>query len=356
MEIAVQDEAVMYAGTDAQRFAVLVRAKQLGATYLRQMLYMGRVHPCNGQNAINGVAGLYNRIVAEARGAGLKTQIVLTGIAAAWGNVCGGKVNTGHVSVGFWKKFIGTWVPFFYKRGVRRFSLYNEPNLPSFLCAGKVKTGKDVDSSKCKAKMAKNAAYYYKLYSEGYKTIRSLQKKKLIGKGVKIWIGEYAGSEGTKFTDMMLKKHKLKADGFSYHPYQYCTAPSVKGKKFTKGLCRRAMHGIGYVKDVQKKLAGWAKSKKLTTPGGKRVPLYLTEFGYHRKAPYSIPEKWRAKWYPKAMAYAAKAGVKGFVLYQMIPQAQAWDTSILEANGAPTPSFRAIHKWAKSKGYKTRPL
>jgi hypothetical protein len=194
------------------------------------------------------------------------------------------------------------------------------------------------------------------LYKSGYNIIRSLQKQKKIGP-VKIWIGEYAGFGGIGFTARMLKKSKLKADGFSWHPYQYCNPPSVKGKgKFIKGYCKRAMGGMGYVKDAQKALAKWAKSGRLTTPGGKKVPMYLTEFGYHRKAPSGIPEKYRAKWYPQALERSRKAGVKGFVLYQFYPQAQAWDTSILQADGTPTPSFRRLHAWAKSRGYKVQKL
>jgi hypothetical protein len=114
------------------------------------------------------------------------------------------------------------------------------------------------------------------------------------------------------------------------------------------------MGGIGYAKDVQKQLKKWAKSGRLTTPKGKPVPMYLTEFGYHRKAPYGIPEKYRAKWYPKAMEWARKSGARGMVLYQFYPQAQAWDTSVLEANGAPTPSYLKLWKWAQSRGYKVK--
>jgi hypothetical protein len=320
------------------------------------MLYIGRVHKCWGDAAVNQVASAYNRIVSEARSAGLKTQITLTGVAANWGNACG-NINTGSKpSVAEWKKFVATWVPFFYKRGVRRFSLWNEPNLASFLCAGVTTTGADVDHSKCSTPSAKNAALYYKLYTSGYKVIRSLEKKKIIGK-TKIWIGEFAGAGGIGFLERILKKYKLKADGLSWHPYQYCNPPNIKGRgKFIPGFCKRAMGGMGWIPTFNKAMAKWASTKRLTTPSGKRVPMYLTEFGYHLKAPYGIPEKYRAKWYPKALEVARKAGVKGFVLYQMYSQPQAWDTSILNADGSPTASFRAIHKWAKKHGYKTSAL
>jgi hypothetical protein len=291
----------------------------------------------------------------EATANGLKVQITLTGVAANWGNACG-KSTGSNPSVEYWKTFVAKYVQFFYARGARRFSLWNEPNLPSFLCAGNTVTGKDVDHSKCSTSPAKNAALYYRLYSSGYKVIRTMQKQGVIGRDAKIWIGEYAGAGGVSFTSRMLKKYKIKADGFSWHPYQYCTPPTTKGKSFVKGLCRRAMGGIGYVRDVKRQLTKWAKAGRLTTPKGKPVPMYLTEFGYHRKGAYGIPEKYRASWYPKALEFARKAGVKGFVLYQFYPQAQAWDTSVLEANGKPTPSFLKLWKWAQKRKYKVKKI
>jgi hypothetical protein len=250
------------------------------------------------------------------------------------------------------------YVQFFGELGVRRFSVWNEPNLPTFLCAGKFAEGKDVDHGGCSASYKQNANKFLELYKAGYKIIRDLQKKNHWGKKVQILFGEYAGHTGFRMTDLMLKKAKLKADGYSWHPYQYCNPPTVKGKgKFLPGRCQRAMNGIGYVFESQKMLAKWAKSKRLTTPKGKVVPMYLTEFGYHRETKANgVPEKHRAKWYALALERARNANAKGFVLYQFYPRPQDWDTSLLNADGSYTESFRRIHAWAKSRGYKTTAL
>jgi len=282
-------------------------------------------------------------------------------VAASWGAACG--ASTGNPDIAYYKQFIAQYFQFFYKLGVRRFSLWNEPNLASFLCAGTATSTSDVDKSTCTASANANAMKFLQLYREGSKVIRTLQKKNKWRK-VQIILGEFAGHGGVRFLERLLKKTKLKADGFSWHPYQYCNPPSVKGGgKYIKGHCRRAMGGMGWLGEAQKALKKWAKSKRLTTPSGKRVPMYLTEFGYHRKAPagkpkkpYGIPESYRAKWYKLALERARKAGVKGFVLYQFYPRPQEWDTSLLHSNGKYTKSFRGIHAWAKSRGYKVKKL
>jgi hypothetical protein len=351
MEIAIQDEEALMRGSDEQRMNIYKRAKQIGATWVRQMFYFGSTHPCTPPSWIADVSVKYDRLVKEAHAAKLKVHIVLTGVSAAWGTYC--NVSTGNPDISTYKAQMRQWVQFFGSRGVRRFSTWNEPNLASFMCAGKYTEGKDVDHGGCSVSYKQNAKKFLQVYKAGYKVIRTLQKKNH-WKKVQIFLGEYAGFTGAKFTELLLKKSKLKADGFSWHPYQYCNPPSVKGKgKFLPGRCKRAMNGMGYVFDSQKMLAKWAKSKRLLTPQGKRVPLYLTEFGYHRdyKAD-GVPEGKRANWYAQALSRAKKAKAKGFVLFQFYPQNQKWDTSLFNADGTLTKSFRRVYKWARSKCYK----
>jgi hypothetical protein len=260
-----------------------------------------------------------------------------------------------------WANYVRKYVPYFYKFGVRRFAIWNEPNHPAYNCAGTVTPGATgfVDDAKCNAKSRANQKRYLTLYKTAYKTIKSLQKKGQVKKA-QIWFGEFAGN-ALEWTKKMLKGQKLKAHGFSWHPYQYCSPPEKKGRIFPVKTCKRLTSGISWSRTVQGQLKKWAQTKQLSTPKGGKVPMYMTEFGYHCQGKYKLPESIRKKFYVRALKFASKAGARGFVLYHMFPTqpGSVWDTSLLKAYGyswVPTDSYRAIHKWATSRGYKTQKL
>jgi hypothetical protein len=310
------------------------------------MIYISRLDPCLGEPVVAQNAALYDRLVSEATAAGFKLQMLITGVAASWGDVCNHSSGT-NPNISNYQTFVATWVPFFYSRGVRRFSLWNEPNLKGFLCAQS-----DPNSGSCNSSASVNVALWLKLYQVGTAVIRALQQNGTIGQ-IELFFGEYAGFDGVEFTDRLWNlTDSLTADGFSWHPYQFCNPPSVRGPgKFLPGYCQRAMQGMGYIYDLQGHLDLWANEKKLLTPQGQRVPMYGTEFGYQRSPPDGIPEEYRAQWYVQALEIARVAGAKGFVLYQFYPAGQSWDTSLLESDGSPTPSLIAIQAWAKAHGY-----
>jgi len=365
MEISIQDEGVFTSDDDGVRIKALNQAAALGATYVRQMVLMHMIHPCRGGEALRYLNAL-NRIVAEAKARGLKMQMVLTGVAANWGVPRGcaapyTKPTGSKPSIKGWSAYVKKWVTYFAAKGVRRFSMWNEPNHPSFLCAGAVVAPKDgdVDHARCQAKEADNVKLYQKVYKAGWDAVQQLKKAKKVPKSVKVWIGEFAG-HGLDFLTPLLKGKKFKADGFSYHPYQYCSPPATKKSNFPVATCKRKMGGISWIPDVAKALKAAAKKGSLRTPGKKTVPLFLTEFGYHRQGRNALPENVRAKWYPQALAFAKKNKVKGFTLYQIVPSPvrtpSLWDTSLLQPDLNASPSFRAIHAWAKKSGYKTKPF
>jgi len=181
-----------------------------------------------------------------------------------------------------------------------------------------------------------------------------LKKAGKIPSNVQILIGELAGAhKGAKFMEMFLKAGKpLKAHGFASHPYQYCTDPSSKKFVFPSSCKRKMVGGIAWTKNLVTLTQKWATQNKLITPGGKKVPVYLTEFGYHQTGPYAIPQELRAKWFPKAMDVAQKGGAKQMVVYQLWPSTTgSWDTGLFDQAGAPLPAFIALKSWAKDHGY-----
>jgi len=334
---------------------------------------MHMLHPCRGADAFTYLLQL-TRLVAEAKARKMKVQLVLTGVAANWGvprGCVGSFLPTGErPDLKNYATFVKNIVSFFAAKGrdVRRFSLWNEPNHPSFLCNGKVVPPPDgnIDKSKCNAPKNTSASLLVKLYKTGYNVVQKLKANGTISKNVKIFFGELAGAD-LEFIDEVFKNNKLKADGFSFHPYQYCTPPEIKTVP-KNAPCKRAMKGISYIPDVQTKLDKLHKSGHFTTPTGGRVPLYLTEFGYFQRCNKTNAEKklgmcvfgltasLRALWYPRALQFAAKHGAKGFVLYQFLQSPDgSWNTALLGKNLGSTPAYCSTYAWAKNNNYAVAP-
>jgi hypothetical protein len=326
------------------------------------MFYDFMVHPCRGAEALSYINQI-ETMIASAKRRGMKVQLVLTGVSSQWGKPRGCDPNLQPTGVNpdpkKWEGFVSHWVQHFVRKGVRRFAVWNEPNHPGFLCAGKVvpPANGDIDRSRCVAPKAKNAALFAKIYAAGYKVISKLRKTGKIPKNTKVWFGELAGAD-IPFVDAVLKRGKVRADAFSFHPYQYCTPPNTKKAKYVTPGCRRTMKGISYTPDVQKALRQWGKSGRMTLVKGKgKVPLYLTEFGYWppgSKLSYGLPEAIRSKWWKMALSFAEKNKVKGFVIYQFRQSGPGspWDTSVLNQDLQATGPYKAIHQWAQQRGYK----
>jgi len=368
MEFCVQDEAMMRNPDPNVRAAAIARAKELGATHIRMMLYMQDMHPCRGAEGTARLA-LYEAAVREAQAAGLKVQLVLTGVASPWGtptkngSPCAAPPGI-NPSVKGYGQYVKTMVKHFSALGVHRYSLWNEPNLPGFLCAGtKVSSDGDIDHTKCVgSSVERTAALYSRLYQKGYSVIRALERSKSIPK-TEIIMGELAP---TKTTDKFLAAvfhpgAKFQADGFSVHPYQYCTPPDTHKNEYVKGTeCNwpaGAHYGIAWAPQWQNRLSSLHKKGRLSTPRGGKVPLYLTEFGYHLDGHAALPEDVRAKWYPRAMSEAARAGAKGMNIYQIFNGSGApgvWDTGLVAQGNIPRASFNALKGWAQKHGYKTQ--
>jgi len=266
-----------------------------------------------------------------------------------------------------------TEVPRMYSWGVRRISLWNEPNLKFFLSGSPV-----AGSDQTKANIAGKALAkkYFDIYTTGLAAIRKLQASGRIGKDLQILFGEIsAPNNGIGFIDMVLANGKLQADGLAIHPYQFCTQPNSKAKPAkvmapqpagwpdapnpdARWYCTRwTPGGLAWVPDWKKAIQRWAKAGKLTTFGGKPLPLYLTEYGLLR-TPYSssVSEATRAAWYPIAMDFAKSQGVRQMLVFQINSDVHpdVWDSGIVKPDGVtPWPSYNALKSWASRNGYST---
>jgi len=345
MELCIQDEAAFLSNNNTLRQHSLQRARELGASYIRKVVWLHYLDPCNTEYA--QWQTLYETLIQEATAAGLKVQLVFSGVAdPTWGKPCPTKPPSGLApSIPNWQAFLQQWLPHFYQLGVRRFSLWNEPNNQDFL---------RTSGSNSAAALGK---YYRKIAVAGLATIAALQKSRAVGPDIQVLLGEMADMDFT-FMNALFNGPKLVADGFSFHPYQFCQNPATD--KFLGAAapkCKSHMPGISAIGPTQTQLKELHIKGKFATRKRGIVPLYLTEFGYMRTSGNAIPETVRAKWYPLALTAALKHGAKGMNLYQLYPSPPGtWDTSLLEASGSPSPSYTAVWNWAEKHGYATEPI
>jgi len=353
----------------------------LGVTHVRHDYWMHYFDPCSDKAAY--AHQQYQKLVQKllAQNPPIQVQMVISGIAykdgipvSLHGDQCPGKSPSGlNPSPSVFAQFVYNELPLIYSWGVRRISLWNEPNLKFFLSGSPVSGSDQTVANHASSALAKK---YYQLYKAGLSAIRTLQKSGKVGKDLQILFGEIsAPNNGIGFIDMVLSNGKLKADGLAIHPYQFCTPPDSKAKPpkslpaqpagwpdsvdpSARWYCTRwTPGGLAWVPDWKKAIARWAKSKKLTTFSGKPLPLYLTEFGLLR-SPYSssVAEATRVEWYPRAMEFARKQGVKQMLVFQINADNNhdVWDSGIVSPDGVtPLPSYYALKSWASNAGYST---
>jgi hypothetical protein len=364
------------AGVDRNLAAI----KALGVTHVRHDFWMQNfICTDKAADALTQHKLLVQKLVA----AGIKVQFVISGAAAKNfgtpqnkdGSYCNMAPTGKNPSPKAYANFIKTHLPAICEWGVKRISLWNEPNLKFFLSSSsKVNTDQTQKENNANPKQAK---LYYDLYRYGLAAVRHVQTRVPKCKGLEVLIGEIsAPNNGIGFMDMVLKNGPLKADGLSIHPYQFCTPPNSKAKppagamppqpaRYTDRDVAESSHwqcrqyrvgGMAWIPDWKKAIARWAKSKKLTTFKGKQVPLLLTEYALLR-SPYSasVSEDLRAKWYPIAANWALKNKVKQMLFFQLnmdhLPT--GWDSGMIDNTDSRTglPAYNALQSWAKSHGY-----
>ena len=130
----------------------------------------------------------------------------------------------------------------------------------------------------------------------------------------------------------------MKADGFALHPYQLTSAPNkIAGKPDDVT--------IGTLPRLTTALDALYKARKLQTPSGRKLNLYLTEFGYLTVGSRKQPQSRIANWLVAAIDVARKnKRVKQLLQYQLIdpPKGALWHSALLTRKGAAQPAYKAL--------------
>lgn len=253
---------------------------------------------------------------------------------------------------GCFARFVRAITAHFRDRGVELFSLWNEPNHPSFLQGTATEQAADILP----------AARYRALYQAGYRAAKRANPN------AKVLIGELSSGprRGSRFSLVAPRRRvtaleflsevaspggELQTDGVAWHPYQHGLDPARRSPA--------GYTGIGDLDALQRTLDGlWAADRhgrrRLALPSQSpsprgRPPLLLTEFGYlirgnsRRPRSHIIDDVSRADWLRRALTLSRAHGAALMVLYTgteyepgAYPPARRDDYGIFEKTGAVT--------------------
>lgn len=330
MEFALQDDAVFVDQRWMTRDAALEHARALGTKRLRvnilwaRSLVSGAEHhtpPAGGaQYDFSKVDALH----AAAAAHGIKLQLTVTGPAPAWATK-DHKVGGHQPDPVKFGAFVRT-VAAHFKGRVDRYSVWNEPNLSAWLAPTRTAPKQ-----------------YRSLYKTAYTAIKTVDPKS------KVLFGELAPNRDGRtiapleFLRKAAPKHgRLKADGLAHHAYQFTIAP-------TRPAGGPDDAPISQLPRLTKALDQLARTKALSTPKGKGLDVYITEFGYLTAGTRAMPQSVRAAWLRSSYDLVRKnRRVKQMLQYQLVDGTPdlLWHTAIIHNDGRPMAAYSGLAKAA----------
>ncbi|MDA0170569.1 cellulase family glycosylhydrolase [Solirubrobacter taibaiensis] len=332
MEFALQDDAVFVDQRWMAREQALEHARDLGTKRIRVNILWARSLVSGADHRTPPAAGAQydfskvDALQAAAAAHGIKLQLTLTGPAPAWATK-DGKVGGNQPDPVKFGAFVRT-VAAHFKGRVDRYSVWNEPNLSAWLAPSKTAP-----------------TQYRTLYKTAYTAIKTVDPNS------KVLFGELAPNrDGRTIAPLKFlreaapKNAKLKADGLAQHAYQFTVAP-------TKPSGGPEDTPISQMPRLTKALDQLAKTKSLSTPKGKGLDVYVTEFGYLTAGNRAVSQSVRAAWLRSAYDLVRKnKRVKQMLQFQLVDGTpdQLWHTAIIDNHGRPMGAYGGLAKAAAS--------
>ena len=307
--VGIQDDQAFVLAPPAQRAQAFAHAKAIGATYLRINLVW--------ESYRNDGFGPYDRAINAARARGMRVQLTVTGNPSY---VNGGRGYIGRRPiVARYTRWIARVARHFRGR-VFAYAIWNEPNLGLFFLP----------------QGAAGQRLYGKLYRAAYRAVKRADRR------AKVLIGETAPSnKPLRFLAGATRGGRVLADGWAHHPYQFVkTVPGRPEARYT---------GISNVAKMKRELRRLAARRQLSTPSGRPLPLYFTEFGYPVQGAYYgiFSESMRADYALRSMRIARAAGAQVMTWYQLYrpsgtAQKTLWDTGLISPDGTESLVFQRL--------------
>jgi hypothetical protein len=344
IEIALQDDPVFRVQAYYDRERAFAQAKRLGVSWLRLNVLWAAAAKSSARRRTAPASPAYDwsawdGAAQAARNHGVHVEMALTGPAPAWA--------TGNGRIGPYRPDATLYAGFaraaaLHFRGlVGRYSVWNEPNYVSWL-----------------SPLSAGPQLYRRLYEAGWSAIKGADP------GAQVLIGETApyAQAGRSTAPLAFLRGVtcatsdyraaggctgLRAEGFAHHPYDYLEPPE------------RAYPGadnvtIGTLSRLTGALDRLARAGLLSTPGGRGLPVYLTEFGYFARGRRALPAATRAEYLRRAFDIAARRypRVRQLLQYLLVAPPRGYpggrfDTSLLTGSGTPTASYDALAGWAR---------
>ncbi|HEX8744962.1 MAG TPA: hypothetical protein VF712_17690 [Thermoleophilaceae bacterium] len=340
MELALQDDAAFV----TQEYPKLKHAKafpllnELGVRWLRVNIGWAGVIGAKAARAKSKPADVrydftaYDALINSAEQNGVSLEVGLTGAAPAWATA-DKRVGVNKPNATRFKEFVRAAVDHLGAH-VDRWSIWNEPNHVGWI-----------------KPLKSQASIYRSLYLAGYGIIKAADSND------EVLIGEtapYASRKGVatpplQFLRQLTQRGGLKADGYAHHPYDFKHAPNFK----YPGADNVTLSGLS---KLTKLLDSLTRSRKLTTPEGGKLDLFLTEFGYLRSGSQKQSESNRAKYlkmgYDMALRNSRVRQMLHFLLVQPARKYRFFDTSLVSQSGGRTNAFKALASWASGNASK----
>jgi hypothetical protein len=345
MELAIQDDSVFVQGKRGWRGnKAFSYARQLGVTRIRVNLLWAYTMSRSQYNRRRKPARInYNftqvdQLIDRAARNGIRVHLSLTGPAPRWANAK--RRSTGRAwfrpNPGQFGEFARVAARHFDGR-VDRYSIWNEPNWKTWL--GPLRAA---------------PALYRSMYVRGYKAIKAVDRS------AQVLIGETSpyGRPGLSTSPLAFlrkvtcvnrnyrrvrKCPRLKADGYAHHPYDFRHAPNYDypgADNVTLGTLSRLTRALDRLR----------RSGALRPTRGRRMPLYLTEYGYFAKGKRSLPARTRSRYLKQAYTMALRNGrVKSQLQYLLVTlprnSGSTFNTGLVTARGKRLPQFKALRSW-----------
>jgi hypothetical protein len=363
MEVAISDEDAMVSGKGGDTTLAFRTAQALNATRMRILVEWARVS--DADDPVPSANPDYNwgpidRAIDTAAAYGMRTQLALAGPAPAYAS------GTGQVSIPVVSPDPAAYGNFaraaaeHFKGRVDRYSIWNEPNYPSWL-----------------EPQSQSPQLYRALYEAGYGAIKSVDPtaQVLIGETVP-YGGKVVIPTGKKAKDgkPVLQGKKLglataplrwlravacvnghyrrignctplQADGYAHHPYdlEFGAATGPPASKRFPGKDNAPIETLG---NLRKGLDRLARSGALATPAGKPLDIYLTESGYFVSGKRKLAPAKRAKYLPQQFQLAAtQPRVREMLQYNVFVPASGFTTGLFTLAGKPLPEYKTLLGW-----------
>ncbi|MGH2837553.1 MAG: cellulase family glycosylhydrolase [Thermoleophilaceae bacterium] len=284
----------------------------------------------------------YDRAITNARQRGMKVLLTLTGPGPAWATPKN-RLSKGYFkpNVRYFKQFVKAAVRR-YRGQVKLYSIWNEPNWHKWL-----------------SPLRQGPMRYRKLYQAGYRTIKRQAPR------ARVLLGETSPNAQPGIATAPLKflrkmtclkgnyrkkrsarrrcRSPLRADGVAHHPYDFTHSPWTN----PRGRDDVTIANLGRLNRALKKMR---RRRALIPRRTRKMPVHLTEFGYHRSGYRKVPERRRARWEVAAFKIARKnPRVQTMLHYVFVrpPGERFFDLSLLDTDGSTTRTYRKLSGWGR---------